>query len=261
MSYSYILFESNDDGIALITVNRPDKLNVLNAATMLELEDAFRRVRTDTAIRAAILTGAGEKAFVAGEDIHELAALNPVEAQMHAERGQRILRDWETMCKPSVAAVNGLALGGGLELAMACTVRFASPHARLGLPEIKLGFLPEYGGTQRLPRLMGRGCALELLLAGDPIDAAEAHRTGLVNTVVPQADLLAHSRRWLRKVLAKAPVASALILRAVDLGLNTGLDQGLRYEAAAFGLTISTEDRREGTRAFLEKRKPVFSGQ
>jgi enoyl-CoA hydratase len=261
MSYSQIVFETGEDGIALITINRPDKLNALNSATVLELEDAFGRVRADAAVRALILTGAGEKAFVAGADINELAVLNPVEAQTYAARGQRIFRQLETMMKPSVAAVNGFALGGGLELAMACSVRFASPNAKLGQPEIKLGILPGYGGTQRLPRLIGRGRSLELLLAGDPIDAAEAYRIGLVNAVVPQADLPGHSRKWLGKVLANAPVAAGLILEAVDVGLNAGLEEGLRYEAAAFGLTSATEDRREGTRAFLEKRKPAFAGK
>src|SRR5579864_2126033 len=234
MSYSNIRLETGVDGIATVTVNRPDKLNALNRDTMGELGDAFARVREDAAVRALIVTGAGERAFVAGADINELAGLNPVEAREYAARGQRIFRDLETMAKPSVAAVNGFALGGGLELAMVCTVRFASPNAKLGQPEIKLGILPGYGGTQRLPRLVGRGRALEMLLAGDPIDAAEAHRIGLVNAVVAQADLVAHSRAWLGKVLANAPVAAALILEAVDLGLNAGLDEGLRYEALAF---------------------------
>ena len=261
MSYSHIVFETGADGIAQLTINRPDKLNALNTATVLELEDAFRRARTEPSIRALIVTGAGEKAFVAGADINELAVLSPVEAQAYAARGQRIFRELETMPKPSVAAVNGFALGGGLELAMSCTVRFASPNARLGQPEIKLGILPGYGGTQRLPRLIGRGRALEMLLAGDPVDAAEAHRIGLVNAVVAQADLIQHSRQWLKKVLANAPVAAMLIVEAVDLGLNSSLDDGLRYEALAFGLAAATEDRREGTRAFLEKRKAAFAGK
>src|SRR5215472_9413898 len=207
MSYSHILFDTAADGIATVTVNRPDKLNALNTATVLELADAFGKVRDDASMRGLIVTGAGERAFVAGADINELAVLNPVDARVYAARGQRILRDLETMPKPSVAAVNGFALGGGLELAMACSVRFASPNARLGQPEIKLGILPGYGGTQRLARLIGRGRALELLLSGDPVDAAEAHRIGLVNAVVPQADLLGHSRAWLDKVLANGPVA------------------------------------------------------
>jgi enoyl-CoA hydratase len=261
MSYSHILFAAGDEGIATVTINRPDKLNALNTATVLELEDAFARVRAESAIRGLIVTGAGEKAFVAGADINELAVLKPVEAQQYAARGQRIFRDLETLPKPSVAAINGFALGGGLELAMACTVRFASPNAKLGQPEIKLGILPGYGGTQRLPRLIGRGRALEMLLAGDPVDAAEAHRLGLVNAVVPQPELAAHSRQWLAKVLANAPVATGLILEAVDLGLNAGLTEGLRFEAAAFGLVAATEDAREGTRAFLDKRKPAFAGK
>ena len=261
MSYSHILFEIGEDGIAQVTVNRPEKRNALNTAVVLELEDAFRRVREEQSVRALIVTGAGEKAFVAGADINELAVLSPVEAQTYAMRGQRIFGMLETMPKPTVAAVNGFALGGGLELAMACMVRFASPNAKLGQPEIKLGILPGYGGTQRLPRLIGRGRALEMLLSGEPIDAAEAHRIGLVNAVVPQENLVAHSRQWLAKVLANAPVAAALIVEAVDLGLNAGLQEGLRYEAAAFGLTSATEDRREGTRAFLEKRQPAFAGK
>jgi enoyl-CoA hydratase len=261
MSYSQIVFETGEDGIALITLNRPDKLNALNTATLRELEDAFERVRTDSAIRALILTGAGEKSFVAGADINELAVLNSVGAQAHAARGQRVFRNLETLPKASVAAINGFALGGGLELAMACSVRFASPNAKLGQPEIKLGIVPGYGGTQRLARLIGRGRALELLLSGDPVDADEAYRIGLVNAVVPQAALLRHCREWLGKVLANAPVAAAFILQAVDLGLHAGLEEGMRYEAAAFGLTSATEDGREGTRAFLEKRKPAFAGK
>src|SRR5689334_8053358 len=187
MSYSHIVFETGADGIAQLTINRPDKLNALNIATVLELEDAFHRVRTEPAIRALIVTGAGEKAFVAGADINELAVLAPLEAQQYAARGQRIFRDLECIPKPSAAAVNVFALGGGLELAMACTVRFASPNAVLGQPEVKLGLLPGYGGTQRLPRLVGRGRALQILISGESVDAAEAHRIGLVNAVVPQA--------------------------------------------------------------------------
>ena len=261
MSSSNILFEVSDDGIALITINRPDKLNAINTATVLEFETAFTRARDDNAVRGLIITGAGERAFVAGADINELAVLSPMEAQAYAARGQKILRCLETMPKPSVAAVNGFALGGGLELAMCCSVRFASPNAKLGQPEIKLGILPGYGGTQRLPRLVGRGRALELLLSGEPVDAMEAHRIGLVNAVVPLEGLLAYSRQWLSKVLANAPLAAGLIIEAVNTGLDAGLEEGLRFEAAAFGLTTATEDRREGTQAFLEKRKPAFAGR
>ena len=261
MSYSNIRFEVGDGGIALLTVNRPEKLNALNAETVLELLDAVAQAAADAEVRALIVTGAGEKAFVAGADINQLAALTPIEAQAYAERGQRVFRAIEMLAKPTLAAVNGYALGGGLELAMSCAVRVASENARLGQPEVKLGILPGYGGTQRLPRLVGRGRALEMLLSGEPVTAAEAHRIGLVNHVVPQAELLEFSRQWLRKVLANAPLALGLTLQAVDVGLEAGLEQGLRFEAAAFGLTTATEDKREGTRAFLEKRPPAFAGK
>jgi enoyl-CoA hydratase len=261
MQYDNVLFETDTAGIALLTINRPDKLNALSGAVIAELRDAFERIEKDPAIRAAILTGAGEKAFVAGADIRELAALSPVEMRESARRGQRAFRLIETSSKPSVAAINGFALGGGLELAMACTVRFASENARMGQPEVKLGLIPGYGGSQRLPRLVGRGRALELLLAGEPIAAAEAYRIGLVNAVVPQSELLNYSRGWLAKVLANAPVAVALAMEAVDAGLDTGLEDGLRLEAVSFGLCAATEDCREGTRAFLEKRKPAFAGK
>jgi len=261
MPYSHILFEADEHGIALITVNRPDKLNALSGAVVAELRDAFERVRKEPSLRAAILTGAGSKAFVAGADINELATLSPFEAREYGLRGQQAFRFLETLPKPTVAAVNGFALGGGLELAMACTVRFASDNAKLGQPEVKLGLIPGYGGTQRLPRLVGRGRALELLLSGDPLPAAEAYRIGLVNAVVPQAELLDYSRAWLQKVLVNAPLAVGLVLEAVDVGLDIGLEAGLRFEAAAFGVSAATEDRREGTRAFLEKRSPAFAGK
>ena len=261
MSYSHILFDADEHGIAVITVNRPGKLNALSGALVGELADAFERIGADAAVRAAIVTGAGDKAFVAGADISELATLSAVEARAYAARGQRALRLLETASKPSVAAINGYALGGGLELAMACTVRFASEKARLGQPEVKLGIIPGYGGTQRLPRLVGRGRALELLLSGEPITAAEAHRIGLVNAVVPQAELLDHSRAWLLKVIDNAPLALGLVLDAVNAGLDVDLETGLRLEAAAFGISAATEDRGEGTRAFLEKRRPAFAGK
>ena len=260
MSYGSLLFEAKG-GIAVVTVNRPDKRNALSSAVMDELWDAFERIATDRDVRAAIVTGAGEKAFVAGADINELAALAPGEARQHALGGQRVLRLLETSGKPSVAAINGYALGAGLELAMACSVRFAAEHAMLGQPEVKLGLIPGYGGTQRLPRLVGRGRALELLLSGEPVTAAEAHRIGLVNAVVPQAELLDYSRRWLEKALANGPAALSLALEAVDVGLSAGLEEGLRFEAAAFGLAAATEDRREGLAAFLEKRRPSFAGK
>jgi enoyl-CoA hydratase len=259
--YNHVLFELGADGVALVTINRPEKLNALSAAVVLELQDAFERIAGDPHVRAAIVTGAGDKAFVAGADIAELAALSAVEAREYAARGQRVFRLVETCGKATVAAVNGYALGGGLELAMACSVRFAVENARLGQPEVKLGIIPGYGGTQRLPRIVGRGRALEMLLSGEPVTAAEAHRIGLVNAVAPQAELLAYSRGWLAKVLANGPLALKLILEAVDVGLDSGLDAGLRFEAAAFGVSAASEDRREGTRAFLEKRKPAFAGK
>jgi enoyl-CoA hydratase len=239
MSYSNICLETAQSGIALVTVNRPDKLNALNRDTMEELSDAFTRVREDAAIRALIVTGAGEKAFVAGADINELAALSPIDARELALRGQAIFRALETLPKPTVAAVNGFALGGGLEL----------------------GLVPGFGGTQRLPRLVGRGRAIEMLVTGETVDAAEAYRMGLVNYVTPLDELLPFSRAWLHKVLANGPQAIALAIEAVDVGLDCGLEEGLRFEAAAFGLTAATEDRTEGTRAFLEKRKAVFAGK
>jgi len=261
MSYSQIAFDIAGDGIALLTVNRPQKLNALNAETFSELNEAFSRVEASASIRALIITGAGEKAFVAGTDIQELAQASAMEAQGMALRGQRTFRRLELMHEPSVAAVNGFALGGGLELAMACTMRIASANAKLGQPEVKLATLPGYGGSQRLPRLVGRGRALEMLLTGDPIDAAEAHRIGLVNQVVPQSELLDASRSLLAKVLRNGPIGVGLTMQAVDTGLSSGLEEGLRFEAVAFGLTAATEDYKEGTRAFLEKRAAVFIGK
>ena len=261
MPHSYLLVEVDDAGIALVSINRPDKLNALSGAVVGELEEAFTGIAGDSAIRATIITGVGEKAFAAGADIQELSQLTAFEARQFAVRGQRTFRTLETMAKPSVAAINGYALGGGLELAMACTVRFAAESAKMGQPEVKLGIIPGYGGTQRLPRLVGRGRALELLLSGETIPAAEAHRIGLVNAVMPQLELLNYSRAWLAKVLANAPLAVALTMETVDAGLDAGIEEGLRLEAASFGLCAATEDCREGTRAFLEKRKPAFAGK
>lgn len=260
MPYNRILFGLSEDGIALIVINRPEKLNALDAETMGELDDALGRLESEPAMRGLILTGAGEKAFIAGADVEDLARATPMEAQQISLRGQRILRRLETLPKPSVAAINGYALGGGLELALCCTLRVAAENARLGQPEVRLGILPGYGGTQRLPRLVARGRALEMLLTGEPIDAAEACRIGLVNHVVPQAELLSFSRALLRKILDNAPLAAALISQAVDLGLSSGLEQGLRFEAVAFSLAAATEDRSEGLRAFLEKRRAQFKG-
>jgi len=261
MEYQHILFDVDASGVALIVINRPEKLNALSAAMFGELDDAFGRVAGEERIRAAILTGAGDKAFVAGADVREVAGHSALEAREFALRGQRVFRKLETMPKPTVAAINGYALGGGLELAMACSVRFASEDAVLGLPEVRLGTTPGYGGTQRLPRLVGRGRALEMLLSGEPVTAAEAYRIGLVNAMTTVLGLAGYCREWLDKVLANGPVALGLALEAVDTGLECGLAEGLRFEAAAYAMCAATEDRREGMRAFLEKRRPAFAGK
>jgi len=253
MSFQFLSLAPDTNGVAVLSIRRPDKRNALNHTLISELAEAFRTAREEASIRALVITGEGDQAFVAGADIGEIARLNPAEAERLSRRGQEIFRQLETLRKPSVAAINGHALGAGLELAMCATVRIASPNARLGQPEVKLGIVPGYGGTQRLPRLVGRGRALDLLLSGEPI--------GLVNAVVAQADLLNAAKAWALRVLANGPLAVALAMESVDAGLDGGLDAGLRFEAMAFGLTFASEDRREGTAAFLEKRKPVFAGR
>ena len=260
MTYQTLLFDLRD-GIALITINRPDKLNALNDQVMAELADVAQRLATDDAIRGAILTGAGPKAFVAGADIGDLAKQGPFDGKARALRGQAVLRRLETCGKPVIAAVNGFALGGGCELAMACHLRIASENAKFGQPELKLGIAPGYGGTQRLPRLVGRGVALQLILTGETIDAREAHRIGLVNKVVPSAELLAAAEQLLRAILAMGPLAVRLALEAVDQGLEMSLDEGLLLEANHFGLLAATRDMKEGLGAFLEKRAPKFEGR
>jgi enoyl-CoA hydratase len=261
MTYSQISFEPGADRIVLVTIQRPEKLNALSNTVMAELDDAFRRVETAPEFGGLLLTGAGPKAFVAGADIAELVNATPLEGKVRCLRDQAIMRRLETMPKPSIAAINGHALGGGLELAMCCTLRVASTNARLGLPEAKIGVFPANGGTQRLPRLVGRGRALEMMLTGRPVDAAEAHRIGLVNHVVEPHNLLTFSRDLLAAILANAPLSIAAILECVDVGLECGIEQGLRLEAANYAAVTSSEDRHEGTRAFLEKRKPVFQGK
>ena len=250
-----------DGWIATLTVNRPDKLNALNDDTMAELESAFTAMAGDAQIKGVILTGAGEKAFVAGADIAELATQSPVEGQERSIRGQRVLDRIERLGKPVVAAVGGFALGGGCELALACHVRVASENARLGTPEVKLGIMCGYGGTQRLPRLVGKGRALEMLLTGEMVDAQEALRIGLVNRVVPKDKLLAESDALLRKMLANGPVSLRFTLEAVNDGLEMPLDESQRAEATLFGLICSTGDMKEGTKAFLEKRPAKFQGK
>jgi enoyl-CoA hydratase len=259
MPFATLLFDLAG-GIARVTINRPDKLNALNGTVIAELDEAVERIRTDSAVQAVLLTGAGTKAFVAGADIGEIGGQGAVEGQARALAGQRMMRRLEQCGKPVVAAVNGFALGGGCELAMACHVRVASEGARFGQPEVKLGIGPGYGGTVRLPRLVGRGRALELLLTGAMIDAQEAWRIGLVNRVVPADQLLGESERMLRTILENGPLAVRACLELVDAGLDMTVDEALRLEAAYFGLLSATADMREGTAAFLEKRKAVFTG-
>jgi len=261
VSFEHILFAVDEAGIALVTINRPEKRNALSRAVVKELGAAFDCVAEDSGVRAAIVTGAGDVAFAAGADIGELARLSSVEMRQYSLDGQRVFRRLETAGKPSVAAVNGFALGGGLELALAATVRVAAENARLGQPEVKLGLIPGFGGTQRLPRLVGRGRALWMLASGEPVDAAEAWRIGLVNAVVPPAELLGRSRAWLGKVLQNGPLAVRLAMEAVDMGLNGGMEEGLQLEAALFGLSAASQDGREGIGAFLEKRAPAFTGK
>jgi enoyl-CoA hydratase len=260
MNYQSLLFEIKD-GIAFITVNRPDKLNALNDQVITELGDAAERIATESAIKGAILTGSGPKSFVAGADIGDLAKQGPFDGKARAQRGQAVLRRLETSGKPVIAAVNGFALGGGCELAMACHIRIASENAKFGQPEVKLGIAPGYGGTQRLPRLVGKGVALQLILTGEMIDAQEAFRIGLVTKVVPAADLLPESEKMLRGILAMGPLAVRLALEAVDQGLEMSLDEGLLLEANHFGLLAATQDMKEGLTAFLEKRSAKFQGR
>ncbi len=260
MAYSTLLFEVRD-AIATVTVNRPEKLNALNATVITELGEAAARIREDAAIGGAILTGAGPKAFVAGADIGEIAGQGPVDGKARSLEGQRVFRALERCGKPVIAAVNGFALGGGCELAMACHLRIAAENARFGQPEVKLGIGPGYGGTVRLPRLVGRGRALELLLTGAMIDAQEAYRIGLVNRVVPADRLMNEAEGILRTILENGPLAVRACLEAVDTGLDIGVDQALLLEANLFGLLSGTADMREGTAAFMGKRKAVFRGE
>ena len=246
--------------IATITINRPDKLNALNDATIAEIGGALDEVSMNGEVGGIIITGAG-RAFVAGADISQLASQTPVQARERAQQGQAIFRRIEMSPKPIIAAVNGFALGGGCELAMACHVRIASESAQFGQPEVKLGIVPGFGGTQRLARLVGRGRALQLLLTGERIDAREAHRIGLVNAVVPAPEVLAAAQSMLGQMLANAPFAMALCIEAVDRGLDMGMDEGCALEANHFGLLAATSDMREGMQAFLEKRPAQFRGQ
>jgi enoyl-CoA hydratase len=260
MSFETLLVE-RDGAVALVTINRPKVLNALNRRTLDELDDVMRELGGDAAVRAIVLTGAGERAFVAGADINELAALGPVDGQQHARRGQAVFDGIERLGKPVIAAINGFALGGGCELAMACTLRIAAASARLGQPEINLGLMPGYAGSQRLPRLVGRGRALEILLSGEMVSAARAWEIGLVNRVVPDADLMTEARTLAAALASKAPIAVRSILDAVTYGAEMPLAEAEFLEASLFGLIASTEDMGEGTRAFLEKRPPAWRGR
>jgi len=260
LALANVLYEKRG-AIAYVTINRPKVLNALNTQTWKDLRTAFEHAQEDAAVRGVILTGAGDKAFVAGADISELAHATAIEAEQSSRAGQDVLNLIENLGKPVVAAINGFALGGGCEAAMACTIRIAVENASLGQPEVKLGLLPGGGGTQRLPRLVGKGRALELILSGEAISAQEAHRIGLVNEVVPAVHLIPRAEALLRRIASNAPVAVKLSLDAVNKGLDTGQDEGFALEASYFGLCAGTEDKKEGTSAFLEKRAPQFMGR
>jgi enoyl-CoA hydratase len=261
MAYTTLLVERKDDGIAVITINRPDKLNALNAAVMSELEAAMIELDADAAVRGLIVTGSGEKAFVAGADIGELAKATPTEARQVGLRGQRVFDRIERFRGPVIAAVNGFALGGGCELALACHVRIASENARLGTPEVKLGLMCGYAGTQRLPRLIGRGRALEILLSGEMVTAEEAFRIGLVNRVVAKDALMNEAIALMKKMIANAPLSLQYTIDAVNAGLDMSFEDAQDHEATLFGVLCSTADKTEGTSAFLEKRPAKFQGR
>jgi enoyl-CoA hydratase len=260
MAYENIRLE-RDGAVATLTVDRPKVLNALNRHTLDELAAAFDEVALDAGVRGLIVTGSGDKAFVAGADINELAKMQALEAKRVAAYGQFVFGKLERMSKPSIAMINGFALGGGCELALACTLRTASEGARLGLPEVSLGIIPGYGGTQRLARIAGPGVAREWVLTGEMVGAAEAHRVGVVNKVFPAAELAGGTRAVLDKILAKSPVAVALAMETIRRGLNMSQQEGEVIETDMFGLASTTEDMREGMAAFLEKRKPQFPGR
>jgi enoyl-CoA hydratase/carnithine racemase len=260
MTFANLLYEQRD-GVACVTVNRPTVLNALDTPTWAELKAAFEHIRDAAEVRGAILTGAGDKAFIAGADIGELAKATPVQAEQSSRFGQSVLELIENLGKPVVAAVNGFALGGGCETALACTIRIAAETAKFGQPEVKLGLPPGGGGTQRLPRLVGKGRALQLILTGELIDSHEAWRIGLVNEVVPLAELMPRAEAVLARILANAPIAVRYSIEAVNKGLDGGQAEGLALEASFFGVCASTEDKQEGAAAFLAKRAPSFQGR
>jgi enoyl-CoA hydratase len=256
-TFANVVYEKKGS-LAYVTLNRPKVLNALNQRTWEELQAAFEDARDDADVRGVILTGAGDKAFIAGADISELAQITAVEAERSSTYGQDVLNLVENLGKPVIAAINGFALGGGCETAMACTIRIAVENARFGQPEVKLGIIPGGGGTQRLPRLIGKGRALQLILSGEMISAQEAYRIGLVNEVVPAADLIPRAEAILKQILANAPLAVKYSLEAVNKGLETNQSEGLSLEASLFGLCAGTEDKTEGTQAFLQKRPAQF---
>jgi len=258
--FQNLRFEKREQ-IAYVTINRPDKLNALNQAVMGELREVFTQIKDDPEVRVALLTGAGEKAFVAGADINELNKNNPVEAKAYTHKGQAVLDLIENLGKPVIACLNGYALGGGCELAMACSFRLASENAKLGQPEVKLGIIPGYGGSQRLTRLCGKGAAYELCLTGEMVSAEEAQRIGLVNHVYEPADLLPAAEALAKKIIANAPLSVKFTMEAIERGMEMPLVEGQYIETTLFGLLTATEDMREGTRAFLEKRPAQFRGK
>jgi enoyl-CoA hydratase len=260
MAFDNLLLE-RDGAVAIVTINRPRVLNALNSQTIDELRRMILDLKRDDGVRVVILTGAGEKSFVAGADINELAVQTPTGGREHALKGQHVFDLIENMGKPVIAAINGYALGGGCELAMACTLRLAADSARLGQPEISLGLIPGYAGTQRLPRLVGRGKAIEMMLTGVPITAEEALRAGLVSRVVAAAELMAEARNLAAQLAANAPIALRYIINAVNKGSDMPFADACQYEATLFGLVASTDDMKEGTAAFLEKRKAEFKGK
>lgn len=260
MTFENILLDKKSS-VAYVTVNRPKVLNALNMETMEELRAAFTDIKNDTTIRVAILTGSGEKAFIAGADIAELSKHDAITGKEYTHKGQSVLDLVENLGKPVIACINGFALGGGCELALACTMRLASQTAKLGQPEVKLGIIPGYGGTQRLPRLVGKGVAMQLVLTGEMISADEALRIGLVNEVTAPADLIPRAEAIAQKIIANAPLAVQYAMEAVNHGLDLSLAEGLYLEATLFGVCCATEDKTEGTKAFLEKRPAQFKGK
>ena len=260
LTLANVLYEKKN-GIAYVTLNRPKVLNALNTPTWRDLRTAFEDARDNDTVRGVILTGAGDKAFIAGADISELAQAGAFQAEESSRFGQGVLELIENLGKPVVAAINGFALGGGCETAMACTIRIAVEHAKFGQPEVKLGLLPGGGGTQRLPRLVGKGRALQLILSGEMIDAQEAYRIGLVNEVVSAANLMARAETILKQISANAPIAIKFALEATNKGLDTSQNEGFALEASYFGICAATDDKKEGTSAFLEKRVPQFHGR